>query len=79
MAKVDAGAVSFCSVTHAHNNIRDKHMDMFSQKIGDENADKIPSIILITLDSNKKVNPQCSTHTKQGHRAGDDRPSKSRI
>jgi len=36
---------------HAHNNLRDNHVDVFSQKIADKIAENQPGTLLITIDS----------------------------
>jgi hypothetical protein len=38
---------------HAHDNLRDNHVDTFSQKIADKIADNIPGTLLVTIDSKK--------------------------
>lgn len=58
--------VSRCGLTisgmyHAHDNIRDNHVDTFSQKIADKIADNVPGTILVTLDS-KKLSLNIDTH-----------------
>ena len=46
---------------HAHDNLRDNHVDTFSQKIADKIADNVPGTILVTLDS-KKLSLNIDTH-----------------
>ena len=58
--------MSRCGLTisgfyHAHDNIRDNHVDTFSQKIADKMADNVPGTILVTLDS-KKLSLNIDTH-----------------
>ena len=58
--------MSRCGLTisgmyHAHDNIRDNHVDTFSQKIADKIADNVPGTILVTLDS-KKLSLNIDTH-----------------
>ena len=58
--------VSRCGLTisgmyHAHDNIRDNHVDTFSQKIADKIADNVPGTILVTLDS-KKLSLNIDSH-----------------
>merc|ERR1711868_291063 len=38
---------------HAHDNLRDNHVDTFSQKIADKIAENIPGTLLVTIDSKK--------------------------
>ena len=46
---------------HAHDNLRDNHVDTFSQKIADKIADNVPGTILVTIDS-KKLSLNIDTH-----------------
>jgi len=38
---------------HAHDNLRDNHVDVFSQKIADKIAENQPGTLLVTIDSKK--------------------------
>jgi len=38
---------------HAHENIRDNHIDVFSQKIGDKIAENQSGAVIITVDSKR--------------------------
>lgn len=38
---------------HAHDNLRDNHVDVFSQKIADKVAENQPGTLLVTIDSKK--------------------------
>jgi len=46
---------------HAHDNLRDNHVDTFSQKIADKIAENIPGTILVTIDS-KKLSLNIESH-----------------
>jgi len=46
---------------HAHDNLRDTHVDVFSQKIADKIAENSPGTLLATIDSKKlSLNIDCS-------------------
>merc|ERR1712013_852362 len=46
---------------HAHDNLRDTHIDVFSQKIADKIAENSPGTLLATIDSKKlSLNIDCS-------------------
>ena len=38
---------------HAHDKLKDTHVDYFSQKIADKIAEKRPGTLLITIDSKR--------------------------
>ena len=52
-AEVGQSGLMIAGLYHAHDNIRDNHVDTFSQKIADRIADNVPGTILITLDSKR--------------------------
>merc|ERR1712106_1164888 len=45
---------------HAHDNLRDTHVDLFSQKIADKIAENRPGTLLVTIDSKRlSLNIDC--------------------
>merc|ERR1711868_40281 len=40
---------------HAHDNLRDNHVDTFSQKIADKIADNVPGSILLNIDTHALI------------------------
>jgi len=58
---VSRNGLTICGLYHAHDNLRDNHVDVFSQKIADRIADNVSGAILVTLDS-KKLSLDIDTH-----------------
>jgi len=46
---------------HAHNNLRDTHVDVFSQKVADKIAENQPGTLLVTIDS-KRLSLKIESH-----------------
>jgi len=60
---------------HAHDNLRDNHVDVFSQKIADKIAENQPGSLLVTLDSKKlSINIESHCLILQQHIEGKWRP-----
>ena len=51
--EVGRSGLTISGFYHAHDNLRDNHVDTFSQKIADKIADNIPGTLLVTIDSKK--------------------------
>jgi len=66
---------------HAHDNLRDNHVDVFSQKIADKIAENQPGTLLVTIDSKKlSANIESPSLIVQQHSDGKWRPrDKSQI
>jgi len=66
---------------HAHDNLRDNHVDVFSQKIADKIAENQPGTLLVTIDSKKlSANIESSGLIVQQHSDGKWRPrDKSQV
>merc|ERR1711915_965162 len=60
-SEVSRCGFTICGLYHAHDNLRDNHVDVFSQKIADKIADNISGAIVATLDS-KKLSLDIDTH-----------------
>ena len=50
---VNRSGLRIAGIYHAHDNLRDNHVDTFSQKIADKIAENIPGTLLVTIDSKK--------------------------
>jgi len=60
---------------HAHDNLRDNHVDVFSQKIADKIAENQPGTLLVTIDSKKlSANIESPSLIVQQHSDGKWRP-----
>jgi len=66
---------------HAHDNLRDNHVDVFSQKIADKIAENQPGTLLVTIDSKKlSANIESPSLIVQQHSDGKWRPrDKSQV
>jgi len=66
---------------HAHDNLRDNHVDVFSQKIADKVAENQPGTLLVTIDSKKlSANIESPSLIVQQHSDGKWRPrDKSQV
>ena len=51
--EVSRSGLRIAGFYHAHDNLRDNHVDTFSQKIADKIAENIPGTLLVTIDSKK--------------------------
>jgi len=55
---------------HAHDNLRDTHVDVFSQKIADKIAENHPGTMLVTIDSKRlSLNIDCAGLILHQHEA----------
>jgi len=66
---------------HANDNLRDNHVDVFSQKIADKIAENQPGTLLVTIDSKKlSANIESPSLIVQQHSDGKWRPrDKSQV
>lgn len=66
---------------HAHENLRDNHVDVFSQKIADKVAENQAGTLLVTIDSKKlSANIESPSLIVQQHSDGKWRPrDKSQV
>jgi len=50
---VESAGLVISGVYHAHDNLKDNHVDVFSQKIADKVADNQEGALLLTVDSKR--------------------------
>jgi len=51
--EVNRSGLRIAGLYHGHDNLKDNHVDTFSQKIADKIAENIPGTLLVTIDSKK--------------------------